>query len=256
MSPYRRDRRVTSAFTLLEILVAVTVLSLVVLVLANILSQSTTTWQRGLSDTQHRQKARAALDFIGRDLRKASLPLERNRQDSLRFEINPPVLSGLAIQNSASIFWQAPLSTENARVLMEVGYFVYWKDGKAALYRFSLKSSDPGYVLNDPNASLLSVSADWSSYLFLENVIGLWVKPYGKNGNVLSLPFDSRTTHTLPTLVELSLVVIDAPHAARIKSTPSYPSDALSFVNALPDEVRPGATILTMRINLENSTGW
>jgi len=256
MSLFRHDKRFRKfAFTLLEILVAITVLSLVVLVLANILGQSTAMWQKGLNDSQHRQRARAMLDLIGRDLRQACLSVDRARQDSLRFEINPPALTALSIQNSDALFWQAPVSTAESGELAEVGYFVHWSDGKAALYRFFLDCSDPRYDAVEPNSSILTIP-DWSDYIFLENVIGLWINAYDKNGAILAEPFDSRSSRALPASVEIFLVLLDSRSASRLTAAPGYTADASSFIDGLPADVRPGASVVSMRVNLENSTGW
>ncbi|HSI84577.1 MAG: type II secretion system protein J [Candidatus Methylacidiphilales bacterium] len=244
-------------FTLVEVLVAMTILTFIVLILTQLLGQSTRAWQQGINDTQHRQRARAALDFICRDLRKAMLPLDRSSQTSLRFEINPAGAAALSLQNAHSMFWQAPIATETSKGnLAEVGYFVQWIDGKAALYRFFLNPSDAGYNLADPNAAVSTVT-DWNRYLFLENVIGMWIKSYDRNGILLAAPsFDSRVAKVLPARVEIILVLMDSTHARQLAAAPPSAADAETFMSTLPKSVLPGATAVNITVNLENPTGW
>lgn len=250
----RRD----SGFTLIELLVSVAILCFVVLVLAGVMGAGSSIWQKGLSDTQHRQRARAALDFIGEELKKARLPHDRTKQDSLRFEINPVVAQDLTLNNRDSIFWQAPIASEKSQGdLATLGYFVRWDGVQPALYRFFLNPSSVSYVRSDPNKSVSSVT-DWDSYQFLDDVAGLWINAYNRNDltNALPLPFDSRVTHRLPAIVEITIVMIDSVHAKRLTSQPAVAVSAQSFIDNLPAEVRPGATQVSLKIHLENETGW
>ena len=150
---------------------------------------------------------------------------------NLQFIVDPPTSQvGEAYQNSDSVFWQAPLATESTYGdIAEIGYFVKWldvdkqqvngtviKDKVPMLCRFFINPSttDPngggGLILNpdylifdeqDPNkwlsdaliAKVAPADTD-NGYkgLFCENVVGLWIRCYGLDGQELPRNFDSR----------------------------------------------------------------
>ncbi len=68
--PFARSRfagRAASGFTLVEILVAITILAIMVLLLANMLSMVSNTWIYGHARVNNFTKARAMLDLLARD---------------------------------------------------------------------------------------------------------------------------------------------------------------------------------------------
>jgi prepilin-type N-terminal cleavage/methylation domain-containing protein len=122
--PGRREKK-RRGFTLVEILVAITILVLISFFLAAMSDQSARVWNQGQRQIQSRQRARAALDFIGRELEQAVLAINPSN-GPLEFVINPTSVSATFSCPNA-IFWQAPIATDiSLGDLAEVGYFVRW----------------------------------------------------------------------------------------------------------------------------------
>lgn len=67
----RRTGGLPAAFTLIEVLVAMTVLSVMVLMVANIFQSSSASWNIGTQKADMNTAARAALDFMARELASA-----------------------------------------------------------------------------------------------------------------------------------------------------------------------------------------
>ena len=199
------------AFTLLEILVSIAVLTMMIFLLAQILNNTTEAWRLGESNTERLQNVRAINDFISGELQAALLPVNRSSTTSLHFVINPgnaPGITGTNYGNRDAIFWQAPLATDQRLgEVAEIGYFVHWdltaksSNPRASLCRFfvnPIQSGTSETPVTDPNFLIYTNPANWLSDtiiknvvpavdpsssdssnayqgVFAENVIGLWV---------------------------------------------------------------------------------
>jgi uncharacterized protein (TIGR02599 family) len=217
-----------------ELLVAMSVFTLLVLMLSTVFDQVSRTWMRGEGQIEQRRNVRALADFIAVELQAAMLPIEgasKAGQSNLQFLINPPAKQVPAEYRYAdTLFWQAPLATETSLgEIAEIGYFVKWvaatpdAPARPTLCRFFVNPSRenpeaPGEIIANPefriydadpkawlSKSLLdSVAparkADGYTGLFGDNVIGLWVRATGLDGKELPRDYDSRTgydyTHT------------------------------------------------------------
>ena len=284
------SRQRTAAFSLVEILTAMAILSMIVFTLATLANVAGNIWEQGENQNQHRQRARAVLDVLSRELRSAMLGVAEfpsNPADpaapvdkTLQLIINPPVSS--SYRNRDSIFWQAPIATDTAQGdLAEIGYFIRWTGKQASLCRFFVNPSDPDYqIYQNPNGWLSDgliekiAPADKAHQyrgLFLENVIGLWVTPrsFRSDGTVAPAQdgsdthrYDSRATtpNALPSVVEVSLVLLDSSTAKQLQTpgqvTSLYSSSdtAEAFVDALPDNLRQGASIVRNTIALRSES--
>lgn len=111
----RSGRR--AAFTLIEILVAVTVFLLLLGILFSVISQAGSAWQRTRSDADAYQSARFAFNLISRTLSQSrmnaytdydvpSQPTAYRRQSDLNFVISEP--PGPDFGQGNAIFFQAP----------------------------------------------------------------------------------------------------------------------------------------------------
>jgi hypothetical protein len=260
----------SGAFTLLEMLVSVSVLSLIVVVLTGMFDQTSRIWSQGESSNARRRSARAVADFIAADLRGAVIPVSARDpippgtpvRGNLQFVVNPSQISA-NYRFPHTFFWQAPVASDTSLGdLAEVGYFIRWVGPagreRPALCRFFVNPSktvsggviaNPDYLIysEDPKAWLSEQLLDKvapadqaSGYLGLlaEDVLGLWVRCYGLNGNELT-NFDSREGYPyeytysryadgsastvdatvkryLPARVEVSLVQLDSKVANRL----------------------------------------
>ena len=203
-----------SAFTLVELLVATAVLSVLIVLLAQVMSMVSDAWSGGTGRAERQQNGRALVDFIGRELRAAALPVDPQSNGvtpDLQFVVNPPAVPEKYRQPHA-IFWQAPIATDTSRGNMaELGYFVRWDESRtpprAILCRVFVNPGEPQHKVYD-NLAWLSeevlqqvAPADATTGyrgLFAENVIGFWARCLDSTGNVISQSggergeFDSR----------------------------------------------------------------
>lgn len=209
--------------TLVELMVAASVLSILVLMFSSIFNSASRAWIVGSGNVERRRNVRALTDFIGVELKAAMLPVQTvsgSTTGNLQFLVDPPDTQvPAAYQNSDCVFWQAPLATESAYGdIAEIGYFVKWQDdGKGGstptLCRFfvnpSVTASDgsmgvnPEYLIFDPDKNRWlsppviddvapATAATGYRGIFAENVVGLWIRCYGLDGAELPRSFDSR----------------------------------------------------------------
>jgi hypothetical protein len=266
-------------------MVSMALLLVVVMVLGQMLSQSSNIWNQGEGNKERLQDLRAAVDFIGGELQSALLPVNRTSTQNLEFTMNPPAASG--VRNKDSIFWQAPIAIDQSSGdIACIGYFIRWVQGtgdnpRPVLCRFYADPTDKD------NFRIYSAPSQWLNVidtvapgtkdkdykgLFAENVVGLWINLIDTSGALIGpsgTSYSSRTTTPagrLPAAVDIGLVMLDSQSARRL--TPSLQSaitalvnsapDAFSFVqNALADSslraVSPSLRAYQTRISLQNA---
>ncbi|MEZ0275496.1 MAG: type II secretion system protein J [Roseimicrobium sp.] len=251
-SASRRHRR--SGFTLVELLVSTAVLGMLLVLLSQVANMVANTWTDGQGRAERRQNGRAMVDFISRELRAASLPVNTGtpvNMPNLQFVLNPPSV-GNDYCNPSALFWQAPIGTNTVVGDMAVlGYFVRWDTTgpypRGSLCRVLLNPGEPNHRIYLPDhvdtwiaTDVLNTEAPAdkaSGYrgLFAENVIGFWAKCLDAKGNVVSNTanqgFNSRqnytgldgagvsVTHTapvLPTSVEVSILILSSRAASKV----------------------------------------
>ncbi len=208
-------------FTLVELLVGMTILAILVLLLGQMLSQVSGAWSMAESNKERLQNMRAISDFIDQELQAALLPINRTGTNSLQFVVNSPAIPA-AYRNRDAIFWQTPLASDQTLgEIAEVGYFVKWDQQTPKLCRFIVNPGKTvsGVAVSDSNFLIYTNPSDWLSQgiidavapanlannyqgLFAENVVGLWVqcldftgKPITQDAGgtpFLSNGFDSR----------------------------------------------------------------
>jgi prepilin-type N-terminal cleavage/methylation domain-containing protein len=290
MQPFRVTNR--CAFSLTELLVAISVLGLMVALLGTMTSNVSNVWSKGNAQIDRRRNVRAIVDLVKADLRGALLPVDPSvepTKPNLQFILNPGGISA-DYNHPDAIFWQAPVATDQSRGdIAEVGYFVKWdvettpENPRAMLCRLFVNPTDTANYriysdrtkwLNDriieavapanngPDAT--GQPAGWRG-LVAEDVVGFWAR-WTDSGNKQVKVYDSRVARALPKLVEISVVQLDARAAARI--TPELQariaeltretSDANHFLQRfreLPEftAIFPGAHAMSASIRLENA---
>lgn len=135
--------RSSAAFTLLELLVSLAVLSLLVVMLTSLFTQVSKAWNQSEGQMEQRRSLRAIADFISSDMRAAALPLQppptgrteggaqvSNVSGNLQFIVNPSAtFLSKKYRNADAAFWQAPIATDaDGGDFAIVGYFVRWVD--------------------------------------------------------------------------------------------------------------------------------
>ncbi|HEY8965193.1 MAG TPA: hypothetical protein VIM58_02045 [Candidatus Methylacidiphilales bacterium] len=210
------------SFTLLEVLIAMTIVAGLFVLLARFTGEVTKTWTKGVSGIERRQNARDFLDFITTDLQFAAMPRMPMGTNSLasvptawigasvagsamltrlpleQFVINPP---GVTETSAQAFFFQSPVATDDSGGnLAEVGYCVSWiaeTNGNAVshtglLRRLLVNTTSPQYLLpaqtnwiTDAVIASAAPADVKSSYQgrFAEDVYALWARALDAYGN-------------------------------------------------------------------------
>lgn len=245
---------------MLELMVSTAIFMLLVVVLASISNQALKTWSQNENKSDLREKARNALDLMGRELRQATLPVDRSDLLSLQFVVNPSISS--TVKNRDAIFWQAPIATSRSKGdLAVVGYFVRRGAGEVGtLCRLFINPDDSDYA---PSAgvtdALLNSEAPADEPnnfkgLFLENVPGMWVTAYSDATTPYAADYNSRVEQKFPKRVEITLALMDkkgallvTAGAATLPSTTSS-STAAAYIDTLEDSLRPHVEAVTINV--------
>ncbi len=111
------------AFTLVELLVSMVVLSIIIAAIAGLSNSTAQIWSSGERTVENNQTGRAVLEIIARELSQAvmssRLPFVQN--PTLPASANQRTSNGIV---SDTIFWVAPLTSTSGGDLCEVGYYL------------------------------------------------------------------------------------------------------------------------------------
>jgi len=252
-------------FTLVEILVSTAIFTVMAGMLLSLSSQATTLWSRNHQQSQLREKARTALDFIGSEMKQAVLPLDRTSQNGPQFVVNPAGVTATYRLKDA-VFWQAPIATSQTQGnLAIVGYFIRRDGGRYQLCRYFINPDEGSYRLrsapsdwiNDDLLNSVAPADEASDYkgLFLENVVGLWVECFDESG--ASIVPDSRVDERLPARVKVSLAVLDERGATRVADGEVLPSveassNAGQFLDQVSASLRPLIDAVHINVTFDN----
>ena len=249
-----------TGFTLVELLIAITILTSVVVLLTSLLSGVSRAWIAGEQQVETFQDGRAILELISREVSQALI------SQKLQFVQNPTLTGVNQRANSSSLFWQAGLTPTTNGNVCEVGYFLVEDPAQHTfqLKRFFVPPTDAtNYQIfaNPPsdsaalwvtnfvgNATLNTVVSD--------GVVAFWVRCMDVNGDAIpwvppapplhfnsgahfqpavpspapspnfkyTNPSSTAQAHLLPASVELILVTVDSKTMQRSRaSIPSLP---------------------------------
>lgn len=233
MTPHT-TRKCLIGFTLVEMLVAVAVLGVLAVLLAEIANRASAAWMRGEAQASRSQSVRALMGFFATDLRSAVRPLNPGDSEGFQFIVNPPTVSA-QFKNHDAVFWPSAVSRSANGDVGVVGYFVQWTAADdrpvAQLCRLFVEPADTNgnangnfQLYSNPSAwvtdAIISAGAPATeaenfSGLLADHVVGLWVRCHDQDGNEIP-NFDSRVQQRFPTQVEVSLVILDTRAAARM----------------------------------------
>ncbi len=251
-------------FSLVELLVATSVATMLMLILAGVSSQVSKLLTTGISQNQNRVTARAAMSFMARELKQAAIAKQKTYAvgttpvSALHLVINPSTITA-PYMNPDAVFWQAPIATTTTSGdIAEVGYFVFRQEktdvtGKQVyhsdLMRLFVNPTDttnyriygqPGLWVD---TGLLDkfIPTKLNNYqgLFLENVVGLWVMPYKDNGRPMNT--------VLGPNVEMTT---DHAYDSRHNNVPSAPIDRLPSMVQVSMLVADSTTIKRLSGNI------
>lgn len=211
----RLFKQFPKAFTLLEMMVALAILTVLVILLAAIYQHVDRIAAQAAARQQRDQTARVAFQAITRELQQINLPppslrtvaVAGNRGDIATNARSLPLAlqadsASLAASNAISgnsVYWPASLaSTNETQSVAFLGYFVRWiKDQdrvRPVLCR--LQATDTNFsALQNTNALLSAATlnqfapADETSGFrgwFVENVLAIWVRALDSRGNPIT----------------------------------------------------------------------
>lgn len=206
-SPNRSD----TAFSLLELIVAAAILSILTLILASMTNSLTGLWQEGIAHNERRSIARTVFSRMSHDLSIAARPNDFGVYSSTpatdpnrsRLVINPnSVAAGYKLPQA--VFWEAPVASDRSKGdCAWIGYFVQWVSESGVtrpkLSRLQVDPSVSEYLnpkpapwITDPLLAAFAPTTRASGYRgqLAENVLGLWVQPLDASGNPVSMLAD------------------------------------------------------------------
>lgn len=201
MKADRKGEQFSLAFTLAELLVAITILSLLVLLLTSLIGGVNRAWINGEQQVETFQDGRAILDLMSRELAQGSI------SPKLQMVQNPTLtLTGASQRaNSGSLFWQAQLAPTDSGNLSEVGYFL--TENTAAhtfqLERFFVPPTDStNYQIfanspNDRTAFWVTsfVTTSTLNTVLSDNVVAFWTRCLDVNGDPIPWLSSAATTN-------------------------------------------------------------
>jgi type II secretory pathway pseudopilin PulG len=222
--------RPTSAFTLIEVMVVVTLLSLIVIALMGVFSSTQAAFRASVTQTDVLEGGRAAMDLIAGDLRSmspslgatnilnnsaTSVPLANNGLIPVNFYVSnnlavPPLVQSLvgSVSGNArtNVVESLFLLSRQNQIWTGVGYKVDTAGTNAinSLYRFSMSTNvstvnGPGILFTNFLYCSLTNSPPWSH--LLDGVVGFRVRAYDPNGLWLTNGYSFETSNTLKMAV-------------------------------------------------------
>ena len=255
------------AFTLLELLVSITVLLILVVFITAIVGAVNHTWAAGEQRVEVYQNGRAILDQMARDLAPA---LTSPSLQTVQNVSTAALLVGsntVQVTNSDNLFWQAPGTVNTFGNVYEVGY-VLVKTKNTTPVDYQLKrfyvapntryptpspapaASTRSYQIYDTPFN--AVTAPWLANLsaanfqstanlstLSEGVLGLWVRFLDRNGDPVPWLTGSSVANTY-----------GASNTYYSAASPMKFNSAASFTAAIPGQ--PNSFFYT---NLTDSTG-
>ena len=201
------------AFSLLELLVAVSVLSILLVILLNIVQGATNLWRTSENKVEAYREARAALQVMSSDL-KNILP-----STNLAF-----FRTNLTSSPSFGFLATLPLSSQNPGSSLSdvctVGYFLAYSNkspvagatGRQSynLYRYFLESNETFVNLTANSTSALTTSFNTDHFEILaRNVVSFNATYSVTNSSGNFTTWTQNATYPMPNLVEITITAVN-----------------------------------------------
>jgi len=243
-----RDR---NAFTLLELMVAVSLLAILVVMLMSMVDNATKLWRVNENRVESYREARAALNLIASDLKSIYASTNENL-----FQTNA---SGAfeAVAGSGQLFFIAalPVSAQDPASrsdLCEVGYFLRYgksslasaKESSFSLYRY-FRESNQTFTNLVNNAGFFTHSTT-NVELLARNIPAFKVNYYSISTNGTVSPWTAGSSNALPSFVELQITAFNNQAAKRFASKEDW-------TNTSSPTWRENSRVFTARIPLRES---
>jgi prepilin-type N-terminal cleavage/methylation domain-containing protein len=217
-----RSPKGEAGFTLLEVLVAMTIMAILGAALFTMFNESSRTWQRAEARTSQFTAAREMLGMMAMELRQAVVNPHAGGTFGAHFyglapgsnDFNRPSTDS----NSGQIYFVAPTETRSESAQQDVCVIGYWvrydtsapnNDTTPVLMRYCLSDDESGWSSFAPNSSIDSqdLGLDVRSLTF--KFWGPGDSDWKGAGNTWSSETAGPQQNTLPRAVQITLVVQD-----------------------------------------------
>ena len=247
----------SSAFSLLELLVAIAVLCILLVILLDIVQGATNLWRTSENKVEAYREARAALQIISSDLRHA---LASTNTNFFRRDIS-------SYPNSTNVAFLAtlPLSSQETNSLSDVCTVCYFLayDNKSPvsgitgrqsynLYRYFVESNETFAKLSDSSgpADVLDFDPNRQPEILARNVVGFKATYFITNGPGSFTTWTQSAATPMPDIVEIQLTAVNNERTMRFGARgASGEWDAFSGNTNSPDYLKNTKTFTT-RINI------
>jgi prepilin-type N-terminal cleavage/methylation domain-containing protein len=281
VSIVNRKSKIANGFTLVEVLVVMTLLSLIVLVLMAVFNSTQTAFRAGVTQAGVLESGRAAMDLMAADLRAMSPSLDTNNGAVNFYAGFPPGYMPLVQPLLASIPAQSRTNAQERIFILSrqnqtwtgVGYVVAnsSQGDLDSLYRFTATTNVQS--AGDPAAALFNLflnSATTNMSHLMDGVVELTVRDYDLNGVWLTNGYANLTnltvkntwfsspawgqvgfamfSNTLPASVQIEMGVIEDRALQRAESLSASPSAQASYLQQQAGAVH----VFRQRVSIPN----
>jgi len=245
----------SSAFSILELLVAVSVLSILLVVLLNIVQGATSLWRGSENKVEAYREARAALQVMSSDLKNI---LPTTNTDFFRTNLtNTPNIGFLAALPISS-----QDTTSSKSDICAVGYFVAYdnkspvagNNGRQSynLYRYFVESNETFAKLTNNPTTALTASFDTSHCEILARNVVSFNATYSVTNTSGGLDPWNPTDTPMPNLVEITITAVNNERTMRFgarNASGEWDKD-FSPTKATSSDYLKNTKTFTTRINL------
>lgn len=246
-----------AAFTLIELLAAMAVLSIMMLMFANIFSSSGKAWTNGTRRAEQNMNGRAVLEYMGKEIGQSIL-----NSSGIVFQVNYRQTSDNMSMQTSYLYYNSALHCVAARGADDTAYpdearlinyyvssqtdasdnFKHYQLMRAQCEDHTVISTVYGQKI--PNwLQGTSGTAGWSVSVFVDNITQFYVLANGNNAN-----FKSSTAPVgLPNYVDILIGFLSEDDARKAQYLSS---------NALTNFLNKAEKRFTRRVYLQNRTGY
>jgi prepilin-type N-terminal cleavage/methylation domain-containing protein len=241
------------AFSLLELLVAVSVLSILLVILLNIVQGATSLWRTSENKVEAYREARAALQVMSSDL--------KNILPSTNFAFFRTNISGYPSATNLAFLATLPISSQNIDSLSDVctvGYFLAYNNkspiagatGRQSynLYRYFVESNETFEKLSDASGptAVLDFDSDFPAEILARNVVGFNATYLVTNGTGAFTIWTQSSTTPMPHVVEIQITAVNNERTMRFGArSASGEWDTFSTNTNAPDYLKNSKTFTT-----------
>lgn len=239
------------AFTLLELLVSITLLTVLVVMLMSMVDNATKLWRANENRVESYREARAALNLMVTDLRSIYAGTNTNW-----FQTNASA-DFAAVPEDGQIFFITALpasaqDTNSRSDLCEVGYFLRYgrsslstaRENTLSLYRY-FRESNQTFTNLVNNAGFFAHSTT-NVELLARNIPNFRVSYYTVSSNGIVAPWTANPGDPVPSFVELQITAFNNQTAKRLNSQADW-------TNTSSQLYRENSRVFTARVPIRQS---